>query len=342
MRTKLKDISRETGLSITTVSLVLNGKADNISEKCKKLVLETAERLHYYPNQLAVSLVTKQTKIVGLVIPDINNQFYAELAQGIYDELHKNNWEVMFSCTGEYILRDFSSINMLNSRQVDAVIITNAPDTNIEISKQFSFLLQSLKIPVVLVDRYEPSYNCSSIVVNHKKGAYLATKHLIELGHRKIGCIIGHEYAASTTGRMEGYLWALNEAGMSPPEGSMIQGNGFAASGYDAADKITQSGATAVFVFNDIMALGVYRRLRETGIKVPDDISIVGFDDIYFSDLLDVPLTTVHQPTYQIGREAARLTLEEIKSESQDKKSIFFEPSLKIRKSTSSPGEQLS
>ncbi|MHB8061106.1 MAG: LacI family DNA-binding transcriptional regulator [Ruminiclostridium sp.] len=334
MRVTLKDIARETGLSVTTVSLVLNNKPNKISEKTKKLIFETTEKLNYHPNQLAVGLVKRETNTIGLIIPDISNHFFAELALGIDDEAHKHNRNIIFSNTSDKTERDIDSLNILYSRGVDAIIIAMASDIDNEKRNLYQNIISNISIPIVLVDRHDPAFNCSSVKLNNKKGAYIATSHLLSLGHRKIACITGASGLRSTEERMEGVRWAFDGAGIDMCEDYIYEGNYLHSGGYSAAKKIVNTPVTAIFAFNDMMAFGAIRMLYQAGLQIPKDISVIGFDDIYFSELLDVPLTTVRQPAYEIGCEAVRRAIIEIENKNISKQNIFFEPELIIRKST--------
>lgn len=334
MRVTLKDIARETGLSVTTVSLVLNNKPNKISEKTKKNIFEIARKLNYHPNQLAVGLAKRETKTIGLIIPDISNHFFAELALGIDDEAYKHSQNIIFSNTSDKTERDIKSLNIFYSRGVDAIIIAIASGIDNEKRSLYQKIISDISIPIVLVDRYDPSFNCSSVKLNNKKGAYIATSHLLSLGHREIACITGAVGLRSTSERMEGVRWAFKDFGIDMREDYVYEGNYLHSGGYDAVKKIINTPVTAIFAFNDMMAFGAIRMLHQAGLQIPNDMSIIGFDDIYFSELLDVPLTTIQQPAYEIGCEAVRRAIIEIENKNISKQNIFFEPELIIRKST--------
>ncbi|HEY5583123.1 MAG TPA: LacI family DNA-binding transcriptional regulator [Ruminiclostridium sp.] len=334
MRVTLKDIAKQTGLSVTTISLVLNNKPNNISEKTKKLIFETSGKLNYHPNQLAVGLVKRETNTIGLIIPDISNQFFAELALGIDDEAYKHNLNIIFSNTSDKTERDISSLNILYSRGVDAIIIAMASNIDNEKRRLYQNIISDISIPIIFVDRHDPSFNCSSVKLNNKKGAYIATSHLLSLGHKEIACITGAPGLRSTGERLEGFRWAFNDFGIDVCEDYIYEGNYLHSGGYNAAKKIINTPVTAIFAFNDMMAFGAFRMLYQAGLQIPNDISVIGFDDIYFSELLEVPLTTVRQPAYEIGCEAVRRAIIEIGDKNIFKQNISFEPELIIRKST--------
>ena len=338
MRVTLKDIAKETNLSVTTVSLVLNKKDCRVSDSTRSLILETAEKMHYYPNQLAVGLVKQETKTIGLIIPDISNHFFANLALGIDDEMLKHDRNIILSNTSDRPERDLKSIQVLRSRGVDAIILAMASNIDRTYIPSYKDLINDSPIPIITVDRCNPALNCSALKLNNKKGAYNAVSHLLSLGHKNIVCITGPANSDSTQERLAGYEWAYRDAGIPLPKKYVFHGDYLRHSGNEATKQILkETDATAVFAFNDLMALGAYHCLRQEGLSVPDDISIVGFDNIDFSDMLEVPLTTVNQPTYEIGREAAKRALLEISGPEAEKQTISFEPHLIIRKSTAKP-----
>lgn len=338
MRVTIKDIAKETNLSIATVSLVLNNKADNISSKTRKLVIDTAKRLNYHPNQLAVSLVKKRTHTIGLIIPDIGNSFFSELANEINLEIQNSGWNIILCCTNDKFSRDLEYLQILFGKGVEGILYVMSSDyTSLTLSA--GKIIDELPIPIVFVDRYDPMINRSSVLLNYKKGSYLATRHLINLGHKKIACITGPMGLANSNERIEGYRLALQDSNLPIDNTLVFEGDYRYQSGAGLAEKVLQvPGVSAVFAFNDLMAYGVMRGLKAHGVRIPEDISLVGFDDIEFSSMLETPLTTVCQPTKEIGRLAAQRLLKEIEKKSLGPSHhIILEPSLIIRSSTSPP-----
>lgn len=334
MSVTLKDIAKKTNLSVTTVSLVLNKKPCRVSESTRDLILKTAEEMNYYPNQLAIGLVKQQTNTIGLIIPDISNHFYSNLALGIDAEMNNHNKNIILLNTDFDAEKLVRGINVLKSRGVDAIILTAASLSPKNLSL-YSDLIRSVSVPVITVDHYYPELNCSAVQLNNRKGAYIAVKHLISCGHTDIACITGPMHSTVTLERLEGYRLAMKEAGLALPAKYMFCGNYRQEGGAAAAEEILRTvKATAIFAFNDVMALGACQTLKEHSVSIPDDMSIVGFDNIDFSGMLAVPLTTVNQPAYEIGQEAARQALLEIEHPYVEKRTITFEPHLIIRSST--------
>jgi LacI family transcriptional regulator len=330
----IKDIAAKTKLSVTTVSLVLNGKQSKIPQKTKDLVIKTAEELHYRPNQLAVGLITKRTKTIGLIVPDIRNNFFSSLAKGIEDECRKNGWTVILCNTSDIHERDLEYINMLASKGVDGILYCMSSDSDIEKFRECYNLLKMHDITFIMLDRSFQLPGLITAKLNHKKGGYLAAKHLIDLGHRRIACVTGPKHLEDSMQRLDGYMKALKEYGIPYDESIIVEGNYHMESGISAVDKLINKNFTAIFAFNDMMAYGVYKGLKAHGLLVPTDISLVGYDDISISEILEVPLTTIHQPVERMGAAAAKHLIEIIEKGSQDKPIPIYSPSLVIRSST--------
>ena len=211
MRTTIKDIAQKTGLSITTVSLVLNGKADKISEESKELVLRVAKELNYRPNQIAVGLVKKRTNTLGLIIPDISNIFFSELAKGVEDEGRKYDYNVILCNTNDRHDLEVEYVNVLAAKGIDGIILDMSVEDSEEKARKSLSLLLSYGIPAVIVDRYSDDKNFTSIYIDNEQGAYLATQYLIDLGHKRIGCVTGPSSERTSMDRLRGYSKAMQE-----------------------------------------------------------------------------------------------------------------------------------
>lgn len=334
MAVTLKDIALATNLSTTTVSLVLNNKKCRVAESTKELVRETAKKMNYHPNQLAIGLVNRQTNTIGLMIPDITNHFYSNLALGIDNVMHEHKKNILLFNTEYDVDRIKEGICTLQSKGVDAIILT-ATSVLPKYVSFFADLIKDSGIPIITVDHYFPELKCSTVQLNNRKGAYIAVKHLVELGHTNIVCITGPEHSIVSRERLAGYRNAYSDYNLELPEKYTFCGDFLMDGGHKAALKILdETNATAIFAFNDVMALGAIQALKERSLQIPQDISIIGFDNIDFSDMVSVPLTTVNQPAYEIGQEAARQVLFELDNPGVEKKNISFEPHLIIRKST--------
>lgn len=334
MRTTIKDIAVVTGLSVTTISLVLNGKAHKIPEETKKRILEAAKDMHYRPNQLAVSLVKKRSKTIGLIIPDIGNIYFANMAKGI-DEACREQGRTLILCnSSDRHDRDIEYINMLADKGADGIIYIMAKDSTLSKAVQAVKLMEGLKVPYVLLDRGLDSMEYPAISTDHEKGGYLAARHLIELGHRKIACVTGPIGMSGAQRRLRGLLSAMVEYQIPIDLNLISEGDYTSEGGAAAVDQLIQHEFTAIFACNDASAYGVCRRLKHYGKSVPGDVSVVGYDDVFYAEMLEVPLTTVHQEVYSMGFESVRQLLKVIKQKEKMEKSVVFEPELVLREST--------
>jgi LacI family transcriptional regulator len=333
-RTTIKDIAKDTGLSVTTVSLVLNGKAFKIPEATKRKITLSAERLNYRPNQLAVGLVKKHTNTIGLIISDISNLFFASLAKSVEETAHAEGSNLILCNSGDKHQGDIDYINILADKGVDGIVYGMAIDTTLEKAEKSKALMDSYKIPFVMVDRYFNELHAPCLRVDHVSGGYHATKYLLREGHSRIACITGPKYLSDSNERLAGYRTALRESGIEYDPDLIYEGSYSWESGIEAMKWLTGKNFSAVFAFNDMMAFGVYNQAKKSGYKIPADFSLVGYDDIFFSRMLETPLTTVRQPISELGKRSALLLLDLIHGHYGKNPSGILEPELIIRKSS--------
>lgn len=337
MRPTLKDIAKQTGLSITTVSLVLNNKPNKISERSRKLILDTAREIGYSRNQLAVSLITKRSHTLGLILPDIRNHFFSYLAKGCEDACQQKGWTMVLCNTENQYQRDVDYLNVLQSKGIDGIIYCMSLLHDEKALSLIREQIQRSSLPFLLIDRSSPELPFPVIALDHVHGGYLAAKHLLSLGHRKIGCITGPSYLIDSKQRLEGYHNALAEFGVPFDKGLITEGLYDIESGEKATPYLLKQNVSAIFAYNDMMAYGAYRELRNQGLSIPNDISLMGYDDTMITELLEVPLSTIHQPIEMIGQKAANSLIDSIEENVELRSSIPYEPTLIIRKSTASP-----
>lgn len=331
MGTTLRDVARRAGVSPAAVSLVLNKKPNRISEEKRALILQVAEELNYIPNQNAVGLVKGRSEMLGVVIPDMRNQFFSELVSGIDAAALENGWNIIITSSNDRSVLDLQNIRALAARDVEAILLVPAGDARAVSPNVYRNAISAFGRPVVLMDRSLPGTTASQVAINQRQGALLAMEHLISLGHRKIACILGPRSICAP--RLLGVEDAFRAKGLTMNNTDLFPAAYTMESGYAAADAVLRGDYTAVFCFNDMMAYGFYKRARELGVSIPDDISVSGFDDIFFSDYLEVPLTTVWQPAYQLGKAAVRQAFFELEHPGEHAK-LYLEPELKVRKST--------
>jgi len=339
MSVTLKDIAVKTGFSITTVSLVLNNKKTRVSNKTKQLIIKVAQEFGYIPNQTAISLVTKESKTLGLIIPDISNPFFAEISKGISARAAEYGYNIILCDTEDSYELTMRYLRILVSKNVDGIIMTlskdikDSNDTNLSQIEKF---FENHTLPVVLVERSDPLIMADCVVVNHQMGSHLASNHLIEMGHTNVGCITGPSHLEATKFRLKGFKMAFEENGIKFRDELVVEGNYHIESGYVGAQKLLDidKSITAIQVFNDMMAYGVFECLKDKGISIPEKISVVGFDDIFFSKMLYVPLTTIALPIHQMGEKAVQLLTERISNRKLPFRCNIVEPKLVVRSST--------
>ena len=329
--TTIKDIARKAGVAPSVVSRALNNKY-GVKDSTKNLILKLAKEMNYYPNTAARSLVTRRTDTIGIMMADISEPYYSQLIKGMEYVANQTGYTLLFSNSYESVEHNRVLQKMIYAQRVDGLIIVGS---NIR-EKNFSLALFEQEIPFVLVERNfsDPRVNC--IWVDNVAGAYLATKYLVEKGHRKIGHMAGNLYYQVALDRLEGYKKALLEAGIDYSEELVVSGNFVWQSGYETMKDILRHypQCTAVFVASDAMAYGALQAITEAGLIVPDDIGIIGFDDLEFSNLTNPPLTTIRQPRYRMGQKAMEMLTDILRGEEKNGIKIPLDPELIVRQST--------
>jgi LacI family transcriptional regulator len=330
----IKDIARMANVSHTTVSRALNNKS-RIKNETKNKILAIASELNYQPNFIARSLVMKKTKTLGLVITNIANPFYTELAQGIEATVRGLGYSIIFCSTHSDLSTEKHYIDMLRSKGVDGIIFSSAhmDDPNILVLAEEAF-------PIVLVNRrtYHPIVRekVDYVGIDNILGGFLAVEHLIRLGHQRIGIIGGSSESSVGFERLEGGKRALSTYGLEAMGGYFLEGDFLKGSGYRGGKEFLKMAEppTAIFATNDYMALGTYQAIVEEGQKVPENIALIGFNDIEFTAIKGVELTTIGQKKYEMGALAVKILVEKIEGgESKPStKEIFLKPELIIRK----------
>jgi len=334
LKSTIKDVAQKAGVSVTSVSQVLNDRNIRISEEKRKCIYDAVKELDYNPNIFASNLKYKRNRTIGLIVPDITNLYFMEIAKGIINESQRLELDVLISDSNNTYSNDIKNLKKLKNNGVDGIIIALSGGTDLEVKQVIHKIIERDKIPVVLLDRDNVEYNCHTVMINHFYGGYLATKHLLDLGHKKIGCITGPNELQSSCDRFRGYQKAYEEVKIDVKPMWIAHGDYQIESGYEHCKLLIEQGVTAIFACNDMMAYGVYKYLREKNIKVPDQMSIVGFDDVFYSTILDVPLTTISQPILNLGEKAVRILVDNFNSKFNEKTSIVFEPYLTLRSST--------
>ncbi len=334
MRTTIRDVAEKAGLSVATVSLVLNNKPSRISEATKEYVRKVAKEMDYRPSQLAVNLKKMRSNTIGLIVSDIRNSFYSSLAKGIEDKCRENGWNMILCNTNDLAEREKEYIEVLYSKGVEGIVLGMASTGSYETAKRSVELMHAKKIPFVLLDRSVVSDVCNAVVADHEKGGYAATRHLLELGHRRIACVTGPAYLEGSSSRLAGYRKAFKEFHVTVDESLIVPGEYTYESGVEAAEQLKEKDFSAVFAFNDMMTYGVCQGLRKQGKHIPDDVSVVGYDDSFFSQIFDVSLTMVRQPFYEMGKQAGEILIDIADHGRKQPSVVEFQSELIIRSST--------
>jgi LacI family transcriptional regulator len=330
----IRDVAETAGVSITTVSHVIN-KTRFVSEDLVQRVNEAIRELNYQPSGLARSLRTRASGTIGIVIPDNTNPFFAEVVRGIEDYCYEQGYSVFLCNSDGAPDREYNHLKMLREKGVEGLILVSAGDDQDSLE-----LLGSGQIPNVIIDREVEISTTDAVLVDNFKGGYEATQYLIQLGHRRIGCITGPSQITPSGQRLKGYIQALLNNTLEVDENLIITGNFRSQSGSAGLLQLMKatSPPTAIFACNDLMAIGAMAAAREIGINIPEQVSIIGFDDIALASLVIPKLTTIAQPIRTLGETGAKLLLQRIRKETSSKSTIILDPVLVKRESTASTG----
>jgi len=330
--TTIKDIAKAAGVSTATVSMILNKKDKNISQPTRERVLKIAKDINYIPNSMARSLVTSQTKTLGLVLPDIVNPFFPEIARGAEDRAREAGYSIIICNTDDNVDQENKYIQMLSEKMVDGIILTHSANRNDEMTG-----LENSRIPIILIDRdYDSPNVLGKVLVDNSRASRDGVNYLLKKGYRRIAYIAGPLNTGTARDRLEGYKIALSENGIHYDENLVRVGEYRLKWGYEAAEDLLDSKLDfqAIFCGNDAIAIGAMKKLRERGISVPEDIAIMGFDDIYIASMVDPELTTIKQPNYSMGYEAVNMMIDSIQGNKIANKNLILGTELVVRKSS--------
>jgi len=327
----IKDVALQAGVSVTTVSHVVNGTRF-VSETARQRVEEAVRELGYVPSAVARSLKHNTTRTFGMVIPNNSNPYFAEIIRGVEDRCFAAGYNVILCNSNDDPQRQAAYLRVLAEKRIDGLVfVASGSDAVVRAT------LGDIRIPLVLLDREVAGMpNCDLVEVNHTVGGELATRHLLDLGHPRVACISGPPGLSPSSQRRAGWKQALEDAQVERKETDLARGDFTARGGYLAMQVLLKRKPrpTAVFVCNDLMAFGALTAAREAGVAVPEQLSIVGFDDIDLAAFSAPPLTTVAQPKLQIGTLAAELLLERVDAGRSEGRRAILDPELKIRGST--------
>ncbi|MCY9665812.1 LacI family transcriptional regulator [Paenibacillus alginolyticus] len=324
MKTTIYDVAKTAGVSVSTVSKVLNNTG-SIGEKTKLKILDTIRKLEYQPN--VVASARKRLQTIGFMMPSIANPFMAEIARVIEDYGRQHGFSLIICSTDNDPEREKEYISILREKYIDGIII----GTGLLNDKSIKKIIES-NIPVVMLARDVPSLAVDAVFVDDFLGGFQAASYLIELGHEKIAMITEDLKISPARKRVEGYRKALEEAGIKYDEKLVIQNNVTYNDGMLASEQLLKvpSPPTAIFASTEALAIGAIKRVRELGLRLPEDISIVGFDNTMFGQMFDPQITTIAQPIYDMGQKVMELLIEEINEPKKVKQRIVMTPELVV------------
>lgn len=329
-KVNINDIAAKTELSITTVSRVLNGKAEQyrISRKSQLIIMEAAKELNYIPNQFAANLRTGRSNTIALIVPSLNNPFFAGIASAINAEVRKFGYITIISDSDENQDIEKIELQQLMSRNIEGLII-------IPCGNQWEYIKQIYDqgLPLICIDRYFEELDLPFVSTDNYDGAYSATKHLIENGHSLITCIQGVQQSTPNILRVKGYCEAMRDEGI---EICSVVGDEFSLqNGYLETKILLQQKIrpTAIFTFSNTIAMGCMKALKEENISIPDDISLITFDEHPYLDYLATPLSCVSQPVNDISKVAVKYLFSKLNNMEIKATQLLLKPTLMIKKS---------
>ncbi len=334
-KTTIYDIAKELNISAATVSRALN-KNPKISESTCKLVMETAAKLNYKQNKLAQALRSGKSNNVGVIVPRIDSNFFASVIRGIEEELHPHQYHVIICQTHENEEREIENINTLLNAQVDGIMIsiTNESEEN---EKTIQRVLDK-NVPLIFFDRKKNMEGVSSVTIDDFKGGYIATKHLIDSNCKRIAHLKGDQSLEIFANRNNGYKQALLDNGIEFNENYVIRTKSSVEAGKESVKKLLELNPPpdAIFSSSDFAALGAIQELKSRGIKIPEDVCVVGFGDEPFTKFMELSISSVNQSPLEMGRMTARVFLEQMDATENLKteKKVILNPELHIRKSS--------
>lgn len=324
-RATIVDIAKALNISPSTVSRALRDHPD-ISKATKSKVLETAQRLDYFPDSLAQGLKKRQTNTIGIIVPEIKHHFFSFAISGIEDVAYNSDYTIMVCQSNEDDNRERLNLRALVSNRIAGLLVSISQKTK-DIS-HFD-ILRKQKIPVVFFDRCNDQITQSRVIVDDYQGAFDAVSHLAQRGYKKIAHICGPDFISISKDRCQGYKDALQAHGLAIDEHYIVKGGMQQDDGSIAIKKLLKLNPKpdAVFAVNDPVAIGAFIVLKQKKIKIPDEMALVGFSNNPISELLDPALTTVEQPAYDIGKSAATILLDQINAGDHEQ-----EPVVKVLK----------
>ena len=329
----IKDIAKELNVSVSTVSRALNDKYD-IRKETRDLIMDTARKMGFKPNPIAQKLISRRSYNIGVIVPEFINSFFPEVIMGIQDVLIREKYQVIIMSSNENSETEKENLITMENAMVDGVIISLTCET-----KNTDHLgnLINAGFPIVMFNRISDDLNVPKVVFNDYKWAFFATEHLIEGGCRNIIHLSGPQGLSFAKNRIKGFSDAIKKHHLPFRRESIIETGLFIEDGFRIMQKLIDNKnlPDAIFAVNDPTAIGAIKALKKNGIRVPDDVAVVGFSECSFADLIDPPLTSVVQPTFEMGKKVAGLMLQQINNKAAlDNQTYTLSGKLNVRASS--------
>ena len=330
MKVTIYDVAREAGVSIAAVSQVINGKG-KISEERRNEIMEVMARLNYQPSVIASALTGKKTYTIGLLVPDISNPFFAEIARAVEDQSHHLGYSLFICSTDNKKERAERYLALMQQKRVDGMII----GTGMADKSALAHLVKR-SVPIVAIAR-EANLGTNTVIIDDYIGGGMAASHLLERNHTRVGLLTESDEVSSSRERVRGFRDVWSQAGLALEE-NMIRacGNDLVRDGKLQAGELLRQphSPSALFCCNDLLAIGALQAVKERGLRVPQDVSVIGFDNTILAEVTDPPLTTVAQPTEMMGKLAVDSLVRRLEGEQTDDERVVLRPELVIRQST--------
>lgn len=327
----IKDVAEKAGVSVTTVSQILNGKGARFSQKTQERVLQIKDQLHYVPDFNARNLILRSSKTIGVLVPNIGNPFFSTFFRGIQTVCREAHYlPIVFSASNDEVSEKYYLGNLVE-RSVDGLIISSSSVT----ADTIDSILKPNRIPYLLFDRNQTRDDGDRLQVDDYQGGQLAAQHLVQLGHQKIVVMLPKNPTGNLQNRLNGFIDGLLQAGVYfSQEQDVVFAPLTKLGGYEHTAEVLAKKPTAVFCANDELAIGLYRGLHERGIRIPEDLSVMGYDNIDLDEYVTPKLTTIEQPIMELGETSARLILNRIRNLDQQRQLVNVPVKLIQRAST--------
>jgi LacI family transcriptional regulator len=324
--TNIKDIAKYCNVSAMTVSRALNNSVE-VADATKEKILKACEELKYKPNAAAKTLITKKTKMIGLIIPDIANQYYANISKGVSSYLERKDYGLILCNSDRKKINENKYLNFLSEGRVDGIIILPVKPKK----EDYEDIVKQM--PMVMADNFAEGLNVNFVSSNNYIGGTRIIEHMVKQGYKSIGVILGDKESSASNSRFKAYKDVLEKNKIKYNKDIVKHSNSTFEDGFFMAEKLVKKGVDSIFAINDTVAMGVIKYCYENNINLPEDLGIAGYDNLEQSSMLTLPLTTIDQNNKKIGLIAAQMLIDNIEGKVKDINNIILEPNLVIRKS---------